>query len=155
MDIIKLTLATLTDSRFAQIVAIENSCGLSYCYPPEVLRECVQYADTYACMDGETVAGFITIDPAATDYFDNSLHIVNINVATAYRRQGVAQRMLRTVCGYYALSHAGQYVTLDVEKSNAPALALYRKLDFTISDLPSENSDDDWVMLMPLNALVA
>ena len=154
MEIIKLTPGSLTDSIFTQMVEIESRCGLSTCYSPEVLRECVQYADTYACMDGETVAGFITIDPVSTDYFDNSLHIVNINVAKAYRRKGLAALMLRTVCGCYAQSHAGQYVTLDVEKTNAPALALYRKLGFTISDLPSENGDGDWMMLMPLAELV-
>ena len=153
MDIIKLAPATLTDGIFTQMVEIEQHCGI-YPYTPDELRECVQYADTYVCMDGEAVAGFITVDPAATDYFDISLQIVNINVARPYRRQGVAQMMLRTVCGYYAQSHAGRYVTLDVEKSNAPALALYHKLGFTITDIPSENGDTDCVMKIPLEMLL-
>jgi len=155
MEIIKLTLTNLTDNTFAQVVEIEYNCGLSCYYPPEVLMECIRIGDTYACMDGETVAGFITVDVASTDYFDNSLHIVNINVAKSYRRQGLAERMLRTVCAHYAQSHAGQYVTLDVEKSNAPALALYHKLGFTILDIPSENGDDDWVMAIPLEDLIS
>jgi len=154
MDMILLTPANTTDALFRQIVDIEEHCGL-FAYPPEVLRECIRIGDTYACMDGETVAGFITIDKDATDYFDRSLHIVNINVAAAYRRQGLAQRMIRTVCGYYAISHAGLMVTLDVEKTNSPAMSLYRKLGFVILDMPSENGDDDWVMAIPLVQLIA
>ena len=154
MEIILLTPANTTDAIFAQIVAIEENCGL-FTYPPEVLWECIAIGDTYACMDGETVAGFITIDKDATDYFDLSLHIVNINVAAANRRQGLASRMLRTCCGYYAQSHAGLMVTLDVEKSNTPARKLYEKLGFTVSDMPSENGEDDLVMTIPLEQLIA
>ena len=154
MDIILLSLPTLTEDMFRQIVAIEANCGL-FCYPPEVLRECIRIGDTYACMDGDTVAGFITIDKESTDYFDLSLHIVNVNVAAAYRRRGIAQQMIRTVCGYYALSLAGLMVTLDVEKTNTPARGLYEKLGFTVSDLPSENGDDDLVMTVPLEQLIS
>ncbi len=155
MDIVTLTLDTLTDAIFEQIVAIEANCGLACYYPPEVLRECIRIGDTYACMDGETVAGFITIDKESTDYYDLSLHIVNLNVAAAYRRRGIAQQMIRTVCGYYAPSHAGLMVTLDVEKTNTPARSLYEKLGFTILDMPSENGDDDWVMAIPLEKLIS
>lgn len=154
MEIIRLTPDTLTEAVFAQVVAIEANCGLSCYYPSEVLRECIRIGDTYACMDGDTVAGFITIDKDSTDYFDTSLHIVNVNVASAYRRQGVAQQMIRSVCGYYAQSHAGLFVTLDVEKTNTAARSLYEKLGFTVSDLPSENGDDDLVMTVPLEQLL-
>ncbi|MBQ8554956.1 MAG: GNAT family N-acetyltransferase [Clostridia bacterium] len=154
MDIIRLTLDTLTDSIFEQMVDIEANCGI-FSYPPDVLRECIRIGDTYACMDDETVAGFITVDPAATDYFDTSLHIVNVNVATAYRRQGLAQMMIRTVCGYYANSHAGLMVTLDVEKTNVPARSLYEKLGFVASDMSSENGPTDLVMVVALEQLIA
>ena len=154
MEIVLLTPANTTDAIFAQIVAIEENCGL-FTYPPEVLWECIRIGDTYACMDGETVAGFITIDKDATDYFDRSLHIVNINVAAAYRRQGLASKLLSACCGFYAQSHAGLMVTLDVEKSNKPARKLYEKLGFTVSDMPSENGEDDLVMTIPLEQLIS
>ncbi len=152
MEIVLLTPANTTEAIFAQIIAIEENCGL-FTYPPEVLWECIRIGDTYACMDDETVAGFITLDKDATDYFDRSLHIVNINVAAAYRRQGLASRMLRTCCGIYATSHAGLMVTLDVEKTNTAARHLYEKLGFTVSDLPSENGENDLVMTIPLEQL--
>lgn len=154
MEIILLTPANTTDAIFRQLVAIEENCGL-FTYPPEVLWECIAIGDTYACMDGETVAGFITIDKDAMDYFDRSLHIVNINVAAAYRRQGLASRMLRTCCRFYAQSHAGLMVTLDVEKTNVPALSLYHKLGFVPLDMPSENGENDAVMAIPLELLIA
>ena len=154
MEIVLLTPENTTDALFAQIVAIEKNCGL-FTYPPEVLWECIRIGDTYACMDGETVAGFITIDKDATDYFDRSLHIVNINVAAAYRRQGLASKLLRACCGFYAQSNAGLMVTLDVEKSNTPARKLYEKLGFTVSDMPSENGEDDLVMTIPLEQLIS
>ena len=154
MEIILLTPANTTDAIFAQIVAIEENCGL-FTYPPEVLWECIAIGDTYALMDDETVAGFITIDPDATDYFDQSLHIVNINVEAAYRRQGMASMLLRACCGSYAQSHAGLMVTLDVDKSNTPARKLYEKLGFTVSDMPSENGEDDLVMTIPLEQLIS
>ena len=153
MEIVLLTPANTTDALFRQIVAIEENCGL-FTYPPEVLWECIAVGDTYALMDGGTVAGFITIDKDATDYFGLSLHIVNINVTAAYRRQGLASRMLRVCCGYYTESHAGLMVTLDVEKTNTPARRLYEKLGFTVSDLPSENGENDLVMTVPLEQLI-
>ena len=153
MEIILLTPANTTDAIFRQIVAIEENCGL-FTYPPDLLWECIAVGDTYACMDGDTVAGFITLDKDATDYFDRSLHIVNINVAAAYRRQGLASRMLRTCCGYYAQSHAGLMVTLEVEKTNTPARHLYKKLGFTTSGVPSENGESDLVMTIPLEQLI-
>ena len=154
MEIVLLTPSNTTDAIFAQIVSIEENCGL-FTYPPEVLWECIAVGDTYACMDGDTVAGFITLDKDATDYFDRSLHIVNINVAAAYRRQGLASRMLRTCCGYYAHSHANLMVTLDVERANTSARRLYEKLGFATTDIPSENGDNDLVMIIPLVKLIS
>lgn len=153
MDLIKLDIAALPEPIFAQMVEIEQNCGIC-AYPPEVLRECIRFADTYACMDGSTVAGFITLQ-TYTDYYDEGLHIANINVAQAYRRQGLGRWMIRTACGFYSADHAGQNVTLDVEKTNLPALNLYRKLGFTITDMPSENGPTDWAMTIPLHDLLA
>ena len=64
MNIRKLDIRTLTSQQFEQIVTIEENCGLEP-YSREMLLECIEYLDTYACLDGETVAGFITIQPAS------------------------------------------------------------------------------------------
>ena len=62
MEIIKLEQRTLTDAQFLQLVEIEKNCGLEP-YTPEMLRECIADLDTYAAIDNERVAGFVTVHP--------------------------------------------------------------------------------------------
>ena len=135
----------MTQSQFDQIVAIEQNCGLEP-YSSEMLLDCIETLDTYACMDDDTVAGFITILPASRR-MGGGLYIVNLNVALNYRRQGVAQRLMVTACAHYAQSHRGPFVTLDVAKHNTAALSLYKKLGFVVTDIPSQNGDTDVMMV--------
>lgn len=151
MDIRKLYCDTLTQSQFDQIVAIEQNCGLEP-YTPDMLLDCIETLDTYACMDGDTIAGFITILPASRR-MGGGLYIVNLNVAQNYRRQGVAQRLIVTACAHYAQSHRGPFVTLDVAKNNTAALSLYKKLGFAVTDIPSQNGDTDVMMVALLDQL--
>ena len=151
MEIRKLHLNQLTQAQFEQIVAIEETCGLEP-YNREMLLECIENLDTYACMDGETVAGFITNHPASRK-LGSGVYIVNLNVAKPYRRQGLAQKLMVTACGTYADSHKGGFVTLDVAKTNIPARRLYEKLGFRLTDIPSQNGDTDVVMAAKLDQL--
>ena len=152
MDIYKLDIRTLTQAQFAQIVAIEENCGLEP-YTPEMLLDCIENLDTYACMDGETVVSFITIHPSSWK-MGGGLYIVNLNVAKPYRNRGLAQKLLRTACARYAASHAGSFVTLDVTKTNTAAMNLYKKLGFAVTDIPSGNGDTDVVMAVALDRLI-
>ena len=63
MKICKLDMEQLTPEQFEQIVAIEENCGLEP-YSREMLLDCIENLDTYACLDGDTVAGFITLMPS-------------------------------------------------------------------------------------------
>ena len=148
MNIRKLDIRTLTSQQFEQIVTIEENCGLEP-YSREMLLECIEYLDTYACLDGDTVAGFITIQPASRRS-GGGVYIVNLNVAKAYRRRGIAQKLMRSACGAYKKSHRGSFVILDVEKTNTAARSLYEKLGFRLTDIPSSNGDTDVVMLARL-----
>ena len=151
MDIRKLNTYQLTKDQFNQMLSIEQNCGLEP-YTPEMLLDCIENLDTYACMDGNAVAGFITIHPASRKLSDG-LYIANLNVAKAYRRQGIAQRLMVAACSCYADSHKGQFVTLDVSKDNTAARKLYEKLGFSITDIPSRNGDTDVVMVAELGQL--
>lgn len=151
MDIQKLHINQLTTEQFEQIVAIEENCGLEP-YSREMLLECIENLDTYACLDGETVAGFITIQ-LASRRSGGGLYIVNLNVAKAYRRQGIAKKLMRSGCWAYEKSHRGSFVILDVAKTNTPARKLYEKLGFRLTDIPSGNGDTDVVMMARLDAL--
>lgn len=151
MNICKLDIRTLTQSQLDQIVAIEENCGLEP-YSRDLLLSCIEYLDTYACLDGDTVAGFITIQ-ASSRRLGGGLYLVNLNVAKTYRRQGLAQRLITTACGFYRESHQGSFVILDVAKDNSAAWHLYKKLGFDLTDIPSRNGDTDVVMVAKLDRL--
>ena len=151
MDIRKLNLRTLSRDQFEQIVAIEENCGLEP-YSREMLQVCIESLDTYACLDGDTIAGFITIQ-ASPRRLGGGLYIVNLNVAKPYRRQGLARKLITTGCGFYRESHRGSFVILDVAKDNTAAWHLYKKLGFDLTDIPSRNGDTDVVMVAKLDLL--
>ena len=151
MEISRLHWNQLTQAQFEQIVAIEETCGLEP-YSRDMLRFCLQELHTYVCMDGDTVAGFITIQ-ASPRRLGGGLYIVNLNVAKAYRRQGLAQKLITTACGVYRESHKGSFVILDVAKANTDAWHLYKKLGFDVTDIPSRNGDTDVVMVAKLDQL--
>ncbi len=151
MNIEKLTSLNLTQEQFQQIVEIEKNCGLEP-YTPQMLMECIEEMDTYACLDGDKVAGFITIH-ASTRYLGGGVYIVNLNVAKPYRRKGIGEMLMKTACAYYKSTHAGRLITLDVTKTNTAAMKLYKKLGFQITDLPSGNGETDVVMVMPVDEM--
>jgi ribosomal-protein-alanine N-acetyltransferase len=59
------------------------------------------------------------------------LHINSLAIAPDVRRQGHARRLLQAVCAEAAAAGATA-ATLEVRRSNQPAVALYTALGFTI-----------------------
>lgn len=151
MTICKLDSQRITPEQFEQIVSIEQNCGLEP-YTREMLLDCIDNLDTYACLDGDTVAGFITLMPSPR-LLGGGIYVVNLNVAKPYRRLGLGQKLMVTACGAYAVSHKGRFVILDVAKTNTAARRLYEKLGFTLTDIPSRNGNTDVVMVAKLDDL--
>jgi ribosomal-protein-alanine N-acetyltransferase len=60
----------------------------------------------------------------------DELHINSLAIDQAWRRQGLASRLLRDVCRDGGAAGATQ-ATLEVRRSNEAALALYQRLGFT------------------------
>jgi len=58
-------------------------------------------------------------------------HILTIDVATQYRRVGVAERLMRELEGMYRQKGIGE-VLLEVRESNDAARALYGKLGYNV-----------------------
>ena len=54
---------------------------------------------------------------------------------------------------FYLKKCADLHITLDVTKTNIPAVKLYEKLGFAVPDFPSKNKgDDELVMSQPLSS---
>lgn len=150
--IVKLEAETLTQSQFDQMFLLEQDCGLDP-YPPEILLECVADLETFGCFEGEKLLGFITTHYSSR-YLNGSVYIINLNVRRSARRQGIATALLHHICQYYHSRHSRRTVSLDVGKTNAGALALYRKLGFRETGIPSRNGKADIVMAVPLAQLL-
>lgn len=96
------------------------------------LESYVELADSpggllLVCAEGGEVSGFLAARAAAGE-----AEILNIAVAIASRRQGVASALLQASLDEFQRSHVSQ-VFLEVRESNAPAVALYRKFGFAMS----------------------
>lgn len=75
---------------------------------------------------GKRVAAFC----ACWLIFDE-LHINTVAVDPALRRQGLAVRLMEHVLAD-AARHGADHATLEVRRSNEPALRLYQRLGFTV-----------------------
>ena len=103
--------------------------------------------------DAKTLAGFITTHYSSR-YLNGSVYIINLNVRRSARRKGIATALLSHICQHYYPRHSKRMVSLDVGKSNVKALALYKKLGFRETDIPSQNGKTDVVMAIPLADLL-
>lgn len=78
---------------------------------------------------GEAAERLAYYDPIRLAMRKDAFHIGRLGVLDAFRRQGIAQSLIKAAC-----EHAGQngetQVTLFVWEDNAPAIALYRSLGF-------------------------
>ena len=76
------------------------------------------------CMDRESLAGYLL----SHDVLDE-VHIMQVAVAPAYRRKGIAKQLSQHLLD----AKRGSVLLLEVRESNRPAQLLYTKLGFTRS----------------------
>ena len=83
----------------------------------------------------------------------DEVHVLNVATHTDARRQGHGSRLLEHVIAF-ATRHKCRYVTLEVRRSNAGAIRLYRKYGFRpVGIRPNyyvEDNEDAIVMLLEL-----
>lgn len=76
-------------------------------------------------VDGETVAGYVG-SQSVLGWAD----MMNLAVAPSYRRLGIGEKLVNElIC--QLKDNKVTCLTLEVRVSNAPAIALYKKLDFS------------------------
>jgi len=80
--------------------------------------------------DGDDVAGHATLVP------DDDTYELAIFVHQAYQKAGIGTRLMRGLLGYGGANGVDR-VWLSVERWNKPAIGLYEKLGFEISDSES------------------
>jgi [ribosomal protein S18]-alanine N-acetyltransferase len=77
------------------------------------------------CVGTGAIAGF-----AIARVVEPEAELETIGVARGMQRSGIARRLFAALAGELRSAHVTE-VTLEVRASNAPALALYRSLDFS------------------------
>ena len=119
------TVVRMEEVHVAQIAALEQVCFSDPWIESSVRSELDNPLSYWlVAMDGDHVAAYVG-SQTVLDEAD----IMNVAVAPAYRRQGVARGLL--VGLQKALQDMNAYsLTLEVRASNEPAIRLYEKLGF-------------------------
>lgn len=108
-----------------QLTLIAEECGLSVDFPAELARS---YALLRVARRAPEVCGFLLAWRAADE-----LHLTDLGVSAAQRRRGVGRALVADLCRTGTDSGA-RLIVLEVRESNAPALALYRGMQFVELD---------------------
>ncbi|MCR5577310.1 MAG: ribosomal protein S18-alanine N-acetyltransferase [Oscillospiraceae bacterium] len=109
-----------------QIEAIERAC-FSVPWTAEQIGSQLrdgQHEFLAALDESGTVLGYVGMMTVLDEGY-----IANVAVDPAYRRQGIADRLIARLCEI-ARERCLSFVTLEARASNAPAIALYEKHGF-------------------------
>ncbi len=111
--------ATLDD--VADIKKIEDEC-FSVPWSEKSIEESLNNpcSHFYLAKDGKLVLGYIGIQ-----VFSGEGYVTNVATLKEYRKQGIAKALVEK-----ALENEMEFLTLEVRKSNIPAINLYSKLGF-------------------------
>ena len=136
--VIALRIERMTEHDLLEVVEIEETCGLSRwgwsAYHNELSdgHGGLMLVVRCAPVDGHLLSAFIAARLVADE-----LHVNNIAVRPAYRRQGIGGVLLKRVLDVGALVGASLAV-LEVRDSNKSAQALYERYGFRIVGLRKE-----------------
>lgn len=114
-------------SHLDQVEAIERAC-FSHPWTRELLEQEL-YNDLISLVVAEGEDGTVLGYGEVRAVLDEGT-LEKIAVAPAYRRQGVAEAILRAYLRFGQARLA--FLTLEVRESNSPAIALYEKLGFQV-----------------------
>jgi len=115
----------MNDIHVSQIAELEKLCFSDPWSEKSITSELHNVLSYWlVALDGDTVAGYVGSQSVLGES-----DMMNVAVHPDYRRQGIAEGLVTGLV--QALKERGNYcLTLEVRASNAPAIALYGKLDF-------------------------
>ena len=142
----------LPDPDLPRVLAIEHSVHVAPWSQGNFKGEMDKpYSQVWVLTDDETdseIFGYVVFWEMG-----ESFEILNIAVSLSARGLGYAQKMLQQVVRG-ALAKNAKRLILDVRKSNLPAIALYQKVGFTITQLRKgfySNGEDAYSMNLELS----
>lgn len=139
--VIKYKTATASDidllmSSRLEMLKVVNSLDEDYQYSDEIIRESRDYflngdQVTVLAMDGDKVIGcasmsFMRIMPTFSHPTGKRAHLMNVYTSKEYRRQGIAEKMVKMLIDI-TWQRGATEISLDATESGRP---LYEKLGF-------------------------
>ncbi len=118
------TLRAMTEADLAEVVAIEDALQPTP-WSAQVFRDCFNsHYDCRVVQRDSAVIGFVVLSSVLDE-----VHLLNIAVAPAMQRRGIAWAVLKEVIPEYQ-ARSLRYLYLEVRESNAGARALYERIGF-------------------------
>lgn len=120
-----MQLTTMTAAHVPQIAALEKICFVDPWSEASIASELAnELALWLVALDGDTVSGYV-----GSQSVMGEADMMNVAVAPAYRRQGIAEALVKELIARLA-AKAVTSLTLEVRASNEAAQGLYEKLGF-------------------------
>ena len=150
MIMIKMTWQMLSASEICRIAQIERRIDR---YMPDLgrLKEEWDRFDCFAFLEGETIVGYVLMDPACA-WFPGSIRMVKLRVSWEFIREAVICEMIRSAAAAYP---SVQLICLDTQKRRDLNYSLYRKLGFSESPMHSPCGQDHSVLIAAIDTLIA
>ena len=129
-------------SHISEVAGIEKEC-FSVPWSEKALEEEIgnKVSRFFVCLKDKEVIGY-----AGMHIMSGECYIDNIAVKMSHRRQKIGEALLKTLIET-AKAENGEFISLEVRKSNAAAISLYEKYGFknvgvrkNFYDLPTEDA---------------
>lgn len=108
------------------IAGLEKECFSVPWTREGIAEELNNPCSRFLCAHCGGVAGYIGVQEICGEAY-----ITNIAVSVKHRREGIGRALLKSACEG-AQSRGCEFITLEVRKSNAPAIALYASEGFEL-----------------------
>lgn len=128
LDVLTAEIVPMNENHVSQIAEIEKLC-FSAPWTEDGIKEELGNENSHflSAVCGEKILGYIGVQEICGEAY-----IANVAVRPEYRRMGLGERLISEATEG-AKTRLCEFITLEVRKSNAPAIALYRKEGYNIA----------------------